>query len=116
MAIKFRFKPISESDGRLVILTDGSNQISLVDLTTGEKIETGRNVGPGNGYGGTFRFSKPGSAYNNVAVVNEAGQVLYKIGSGAQSLKTLITPQGSVQDLLAKALGANENKPLWQQS
>lgn len=114
--IKFRFKPISDSNQRLVILTDGSAQIKLVDLNTGEMIEQGQNDGPSNGYGGTFRFSKPGSAYNNVAVVNEAGQVLYKIGSGAQSIKTAITPQGNLQDLLATALGANKDKPQWQQS
>lgn len=112
--IKFRWKPISESDSRLVVLTDGSSQIILKDLATGETIEQGRPVGAGNGYGGTFRFSKPGSAYNNVAVVNESGTVLYKIANGAQSIKTAIQPLGNLQDLLAESLGAKEDIPLWQ--
>lgn len=69
-------KPHSESDGNLVILADNTTEIHLVDLTTGEIIETGNNRGASNGRDSTVRFSQPGEAYNNVGVMDDQGNVL----------------------------------------
>jgi len=69
-------KPISESDGNLVILADNTREIHLVDLTTGELLESGRNTGPSNGREGTFRFRSPGGSYRNVGVMDSRGNVL----------------------------------------
>lgn len=69
-------KPISESNGNLVILADNTREMSLVDLKTGEVIESGRNSGASNGRGATFRFSRPGGAYRNVGLMDDRGNVL----------------------------------------
>jgi len=80
---RFLWKPISEKNGALVVLADGANQVFLKDMNTGETIEHGINAGASNGYGGTFRFTKTGNAYRNVAVVDEMGRVLQEISDGS---------------------------------
>ena len=66
---EFVFKPISEGDGNLVILTPGSTAsdiagIELVD-SNGRVIESNNNFQLTNEGRPTFRFSRPGSAFGN---------------------------------------------------
>lgn len=79
----FLWKPNSESNGNLVILTNNTTGLSLVDLATGEVVEEGNNTGASNGRGATVRFQNSGSAYQNVAVVDSSGNVVAKIGDGS---------------------------------
>lgn len=102
---KFLWKPVSDSDGKLVVLTDAGNDLSLVDLNTGQTIEQGTNKGASNGYGATVRFSQPGSAYSNVAVVNEAGQILSQISDGSGRIVEDVAPTSTVDDLVAALQG-----------
>lgn len=53
------WKPVSDSDGNLAIHTGPFGTSVRVNG------ETGRNQGPGNGYGSLARFPKPGCAYGN---------------------------------------------------
>lgn len=69
-------KPFSERNGNLVILADNTRDIYLIDVTTGEVIEKGRNEGPSNGRDATVRFSRPGSSYKNVGVMDSRGNVI----------------------------------------
>lgn len=69
-------KPFSDSDGNLVILADNMRDLHLVDVTTGEIIERGRNAGASNGRGATFRFTRPGSSYRNVGLMDHNGNIL----------------------------------------
>lgn len=62
----FLFKPESESDGNLVVLSpyDFTGKIDTVRLTqAGELIEEGRFSGIANGNRSHFRFNQPGSKY-----------------------------------------------------
>jgi hypothetical protein len=68
----FLFKPISDSDGKLAILSTErlAGKISEVVLKLGDKeIETGRYTGNGNGGRDHFRFSKSGGNYPKDLVV-----------------------------------------------
>ena len=59
------WKPVSEGDGNLVILTPqstNSSSVSIVD-SAGEVIEEGRNTGRTNGGRFTYRFTRPGSSF-----------------------------------------------------
>jgi hypothetical protein len=80
-------KPVSDSTGNLVILADNVRGISLVDLTTGEIIEQGRNAGRSNGRDATVRFSRPGSAYQNVGVMDDRGNVLISLRSAGERVQ-----------------------------
>ena len=93
MTGSFLWKPEGEHTGKLVVLATGPSAVNLADMNTGEIIEYGAPTGASNGYGGTFRFSQPGAAYKNVAVVDQAGNIIQQIGEGAGRV------QGVVQDL-----------------
>lgn len=69
-------KPQAERDGNLVILMDNTADLQLVDVTTGEIIEQGRNTGASNGRESTFRFSRPGGAYRNVGLMDDKGNII----------------------------------------
>lgn len=58
----YLWKPASDSDGNLVVLTD------VYDVTVIVGGETGLGIGPSNGYGTTAKFSKPGCAYGSALV------------------------------------------------
>ncbi len=58
----YLWKPASDSDGNLVILTD------VYDVTVSVGGEVGQGIGPSNGYGSTSRFTKPGCAYGSATV------------------------------------------------
>jgi hypothetical protein len=63
----FLYKPVSESDGKLVVLLPPRLTGLVKGLTligpNGEIIEQGRYTGNGNGGREHFRFSKPGAQY-----------------------------------------------------
>lgn len=63
----FLYKPVSESDGKLVVLLPPRLSGLVQGLTligpNGEVIEQGRYTGNGNGGREHFRFSKPGAQY-----------------------------------------------------
>lgn len=80
----FVFKPISESDGKLAIITPPSytGKIDSVVLKTltGELIEEGKSGGVGNGGREHFRYKKPGGSYPQDLVV----ELMLKDGSSVQ--------------------------------
>lgn len=74
----FRYKPVSEGDHNLVILTPASWPEDQVVTMNGER---GRYVGRTNGNRPTYRFSKPGAAYgDNVALVIGGRQYVVRQG------------------------------------
>jgi hypothetical protein len=69
----FLFKPVSESDGKLVVLLPPRlaglvKSVSLVG-PNGEVIETGRYTGNGNGARDHYRFSRAGGQYQDGVTV-----------------------------------------------
>lgn len=62
------WKPVSDSDGNLAIHTGPFGTTVRVNG------ETGRNQGPGNGYGSLARFPKPGCAYGSSVKVEVFAQ------------------------------------------
>jgi YD repeat-containing protein len=80
-------KPRSERDGRLVILADNTSSMSLVDLDTGEIIETGVNTGASNGRGATIRFSKPGGSYRRVGLMDDKGNIIATLDTAGQRVQ-----------------------------
>lgn len=80
-------KPVSDSNGNLVILADNTDSMTLVDVTTGEIIEQGRNDGASNGRGATFRFSKPGVAYENVGLMDDKGNVIVTLATAGDRIQ-----------------------------
>lgn len=91
---QFLWKPVSESNGNLVVLTPASlvgnvQYVEVVDASSGRVLDRGNYGGHAhNGSRGHWRFSRPGGAYGSnvvVRVVKENGEVLqYNIGSGSQ--------------------------------
>lgn len=69
----FVFKPVSDSDGNLVVLLPAqfTNDVSslLLKDKDGNEIEEGNSVGPTNGDRETYRFNKPGADYQKDLVV-----------------------------------------------
>lgn len=92
----FVWKPVSESDGNLVVVlpTSLAGAIDKVEIhsslppTDATKLDDGRFTGNNNGERPHFRFPKPGSEYgDNVHVVaykNDGTQVDWTIGDGGQ--------------------------------
>ena len=66
------WKPVSESDGNLVILTPSSFDSASVTITDaeGNVIDTGRSMGRTNGNRHTYRFSMPGAGYGSNVYLN----------------------------------------------
>jgi hypothetical protein len=80
----FLWKPVSESDGNLVILANssyGSDDASLVD-SEGNVVEKGRYVGRTNNNRPTYRFSKPGGAYPTNLRIKFGNKMFPTRGSG----------------------------------
>lgn len=68
------WKPVSDSNGRLVVLYPyQAGAVSIYDADS-KLLDTGADAGPSNGYASTVRFSKPGSAFQNVVVVDSTGR------------------------------------------
>ena len=78
------WKPVSESDGNLVILTPSSFDSASVTITDaeGNVIDTGTSMGRTNGNRHTYRFSMPGAGYGNNVYLN-IGSRRYLINNGA---------------------------------
>lgn len=87
---RFLWKPVSDSNGRLVVLTPTrlNNQIAAVQIISsdGTVIDQGRFDGIANGDRSHFRFNRPGGAYQNVAVrvvLRNGSSEIYNIGNGS---------------------------------
>ncbi len=98
----FLFKPISESDGKLVVLlpsrlTGLVSGLSIVG-PDGQVTESGRYRGIGNGGREHFRFSKPGSQYANGSTVQAkliTGEIVrYLIGNTSQRTENIAASAG----------------------
>lgn len=87
----FVWKPVSESDRKLVVLFPSSMKgIKSVAIYQNEKVvEKGKYSGIHNGNRAHFRFSRPGSAFNNVyliATMNDGINYVYKISNGGSRI------------------------------
>lgn len=87
----FVWKPVSESDRKLVVLFPSSMKgIKSVAIYQNEKVvEKGKYSGIHNGNRAHFRFSRPGSAFNNVyliATMNDGINYVYKISNGGNRI------------------------------
>lgn len=98
----FLFKPVSESDGKLVVLLPPRlaglvKGLSLVG-PNGEVIETGRYTGNGNGGRDHYRFSRSGGQYPDGVMVQATlatGELVrYTIRESSQRTENL-QPDGS---------------------
>lgn len=85
----FVWKPVSEGDGRLVVLLPSSyvGRVSGVTIRRGGSVlESGRFAGNTNGNRPTYRFSKPGAGYGTgltaVATLRTGGSVSWNIPNG----------------------------------
>lgn len=99
----FLFKPVSESDGKLVVLLPSrlTGLVSGVSLVgpDGQVIESGRYRGVGNGGREHFRFSKPGGQYGNGSTVQATlitGEIVrYLISNTSQRTENISASGGS---------------------
>lgn len=100
------WKPLSESDGNLVMLFPYvAGTVVIKDAHTGAVLDTGRSTGASNGYADTVRFSRPGSAYQNVVVEDQFGNQIF-IANGSERIENIqVTGYGfPVQQSMMPAL------------
>lgn len=85
----FLWKPVSDSDGKLVILlpsslTGQAEKVSIFSANGETLIASGRYAGIGNGMRQHYRFDKPGNAFPDGAIVEvqlrDGGKMQIKIG------------------------------------
>lgn len=95
----FLFKPVSESDGKLVVLLPSrlTGLVSGVSLVgpDGQVVESGRYRGVGNEGREHFRFNKPGGQYSNGLSVQAklvTGEVVRYLISNTSQRTENITP------------------------
>ncbi len=76
------WKPTSEGDGNLVILTPNTTSETNVRILSaqGNVIEAGRYVGRTNGDRPTYRFNRPGSAYPSPSIL-QVGSTRYLVSN-----------------------------------
>ena len=94
------WKPISESDGNLVVLFPyQAGRVVIRDGNSGEVIAEGRSTGASNGFADTIRFGRPGSAFNNVIVEDATGR-RFRVSTGSNRIEDIAVgdPGGSVID------------------
>ena len=74
----FVWKPVSEGDGKLVILlpSDSANVTVALYTTDGQLIEQCRYVGRTNGHRPTYRCSRPGGAYPSPLILKMGNEQL----------------------------------------
>jgi len=93
---RFLWKPISQNDGRLVVLFPAKyrGRIDSAGVYTqgGDKIESGRFAGDSkNGGRPHYRFSKPGGGFGRdvraIANLKDGGQVIFDIADGAERVE-----------------------------
>lgn len=92
----FLYKPISDSDGNIAILTPASltgrvEEVILRDKN-GTELEKGRYGGNGNGGREHFRFQEPGSAYRSPLTVE------IRLDSGSLESYQIIKPNERFED------------------
>jgi len=96
------WKPVSDSDGRLAV---HSVPYGTSVIANGE---TGRNQGPGNGYGSLARFSKSGCGYGRNAkislVLSDGSKHLFKDKDFA------VVPDGCKRYVIDEDGNAKENR------
>lgn len=87
----FLYKPTSDSDGKLVVLSPSSfaDQVESARITKdGQVLDEGRWGGIGNGNRAHFRFSKPGSSYpDNLTlefILKDGSTKTYEIADSSQ--------------------------------
>jgi hypothetical protein len=83
----FLWKPVSESTGKLVVLTPDANGAAIYTVRDGKRgtlVETGSYSGVANGGRAHYRFSKPGSGYGPDPVIVLAGSQEYLIPKPAE--------------------------------
>ncbi len=76
------WKPVSEGDGKLVILTPtsyGQPEVTVLN-SSGGAVESGRYVGHTNGNRATYRFSRGGSGYSAPAYLR-VGNTVFLVSS-----------------------------------
>lgn len=78
------WKPVSESDGKLVVLTPTSlgNPGASIFNSSGSLIEAGRYVGHTNGNRATYRFNRAGSGYS-APIYLKIGNDSYEVSNPA---------------------------------
>lgn len=78
------WKPSSEGDGKLAVLFPyAAGNVTIKDAETGEILDVGQSSGASNGYADTVRFSKPGTMFQNVIMVDSNGTEFF-IPDGSQ--------------------------------
>lgn len=82
------WKPVSESDGNLVILFPYKPGNVVIRDGEGNIIARGRDTGPSNGYQATVRFDRPGSALNGVTVEDDSGRN-FSVEDGGQRYENI---------------------------
>jgi hypothetical protein len=98
----FLFKPVSESDGKLVVLLPSrlTGLVSGVSIVgpDGQILESGRYRGVGNGGREHFRFTKPGGQYANGSKIEAklvTGEIVrYLISNTSQRAENLSPNSG----------------------
>ncbi|MCB0318155.1 MAG: hypothetical protein KDD56_05315 [Bdellovibrionales bacterium] len=88
-ANQFLWKPVSESNGKLVILHQrGIGVKATIVYKSGGKVrtDTGSDSGPSNGYDATIRFSKRGCDYGKNIKVNIGGKT-YSVKDGCNRVE-----------------------------
>ena len=82
---KVLWKPVSESDGKLVLLTDAFGVNVAIEGNTSSM--AGNNRGPSNGYGSTIRYPYPGCSYGNARLrFYDSADRTIRLGNGESSL------------------------------
>jgi hypothetical protein len=89
----FLWKPVSEKDGKLVVLlpsalTGNVASITIKSAKTNKVLATGRYSGLGNGGREHYRFTRPGKSYPDKSIVsialNEGETITYTIPDTAK--------------------------------
>lgn len=81
------WKPVSESNGNLVVLLASSfshQTVQVVSVNSGTVFDTGRYVGRTNGNRPTYRFSRTGAAYPSPCALKVGDRYFYIPSSGSR--------------------------------
>lgn len=89
------WKPVSESDGNLVIVFDEDPGNVVIKDKNGKVIATGRNAGDIGDGRIAIRFDKPGSAYKDVLIEIGDGQSFYIDDGASRRHNITFSPAGT---------------------
>jgi len=79
------WKPVSEKGGLAVLFPYKAGQVVIKDAKTGEILDRGVSSGASNGYADTVRFSRPGTAFNDVIIEDSSGKQMYVRNGGMRN-------------------------------